>query len=170
METSESANSQTFRRYLLFWSGQLISLFGSSVSSFVIIWWITLETGSALYLSLASLLGFAPIIALGPVAGVLADRWNRKTLVAVVDFLQATTTLVLIFLFWSGTNGIWQIDRSNQQFTPLRKRDSCIEDNLGDVVLVSHNWLGATICLQSPCFSLVPSLLRHLVFLTFQNH
>jgi DHA3 family macrolide efflux protein-like MFS transporter len=108
METNGFADNQTFRRYLLFWSGQLVSLYGSSVSSFVIIWWITLETGSALYLSLASLVGFAPMIALGPVTGVLADRWNRKMLIAVVDFLQATTTMVLIFLFWSGAIGTWQ--------------------------------------------------------------
>ena len=108
LETSEFADSQTFRSYLLFWSGQLVSLFGSSVSSFVIIWWITLETGSTLYLSLSSLIGFAPMIVLAPVTGVLADRWNRKILIAVVDFLQATATMVLIFLFWSGTNGIWQ--------------------------------------------------------------
>jgi len=108
MATSEIADSQTFRHYLFFWSGQLVSLFGSSVSSFVIIWWITLETGSALYLSLASLVGFAPMIALGPVTGVFADRWNRKMLIAVVDFLQAATTMVLIFLFWSGATGIGQ--------------------------------------------------------------
>jgi DHA3 family macrolide efflux protein-like MFS transporter len=48
------------------------------------------------------------MIALGPVTGVLADRWNRKILIAVVDFLQATTTMVLIFLFWSGAIVVWQ--------------------------------------------------------------
>ncbi len=103
------ANQSSFRSYLLFWSGQLVSLLGSSVSNFVIIWWITLETGSALYLSFASLVGFAPVIVLGPLTGVLADRWNRKALIAVVDLLQAVATVVLIFLFWSEAIVIWQI-------------------------------------------------------------
>lgn len=98
METQ--ADQTTFRRYLYFWSGQLVSLLGSSIASFVIIWWITLETGSPLYLSIASLVGFAPMIILSPFAGVLVDRWSRKALIGIADFLQALTTVALIFLFW----------------------------------------------------------------------
>ncbi len=103
------ASQTTFRSYLSFWSGQLVSLLGSSIANFVIIWWVTLETGSALYLSLASLVGFAPVIVLGPLTGVLADRWNRKALIAVLDFLQAVVSIVLIFLFRSEAVGIWQV-------------------------------------------------------------
>jgi DHA3 family macrolide efflux protein-like MFS transporter len=75
----------------------------------VIIWWITLETGSTLYLALASVLGLAPIVVLGPLAGVLADRWNRKLLILAADLFQALTTLVLILLFWFGNAAIWQV-------------------------------------------------------------
>ncbi|MCK4439767.1 MFS transporter, partial [Candidatus Bathyarchaeota archaeon] len=103
------ADQATFRSYLFFWSGQLVSLLGSSIAQFVIIWWITLETGSALYLSLASLLGFAPMVILTPFAGVLVDRWNRKALIGIVDFSQALVTVVLIFLFWLGNVSIWQV-------------------------------------------------------------
>lgn len=110
MEAVEiSADNATFRSYLFFWSGQLISLLGSSVAQFAIIWWITLETESALYLSIASLLGFAPMIILTPLAGVLVDRWSRKALIGVVDFLQALATVVLILLFLSGSVSIWQV-------------------------------------------------------------
>jgi len=103
------AGEVTFRSYLFFWSGQLISLLGSSIAQFVIIWWITLETGSALYLSIASLLGLAPMVILTPFAGVLVDRWSRKALIGVVDFLQALATAALIFLFWLGSVSIWQV-------------------------------------------------------------
>jgi len=99
----------TFRSYLTFWSGQLVSLLGSSVAQFVIIWWITLETGSALYLSLASLLGFAPMIILSPFAGVFVDRWSRKALIGVVDFLQALVTVALILMFSVGIVSIWYV-------------------------------------------------------------
>jgi len=82
---------------------------GSSVAQFVLIWRITLETKSALYLSIASLVGFAPMIIITPFAGVLVDRWNRKVLIGSVDFLQALTTIVLILLFSFGHVSIWLI-------------------------------------------------------------
>lgn len=103
------ANQTTFRSYLSFWSGQLVSLLGSSIASFVIIWWITLETGSALYLSISALLGFAPAVILSPFAGVFVDRWSRKALIGIVDFLQALTTVAIIFLFWFEIVVIWQV-------------------------------------------------------------
>ena len=103
------ADPTTFRSYLTFWSGQLVSLFGSSVAQFVIIWWITLETGSALYLSLASLLGFAPMIILSPFAGVFVDRWNRKRLMGIVDFLQALATVALSLMFSLDIVSIWHV-------------------------------------------------------------
>ena len=99
----------TFRHYLFFWAGQLASLLGSSIAQFVIIWWITLETGSALYLSLASFLGLAPMVILAPFAGVFVDRWSRRALIFVADFLQALATLILVFLFWLGVIHIWHI-------------------------------------------------------------
>ncbi|MDH5375087.1 MAG: MFS transporter [Candidatus Bathyarchaeota archaeon] len=102
-------NQTTFRSYLFFLFGQLVSLLGSSIAQFVIVWWITLETESTLYLSLASVLGFAPIVILGPLTGVLADRWNRKALIGTVDLLQALTSVALIFLFQLNVIAIWQV-------------------------------------------------------------
>lgn len=103
------AGQVTFRSYLFFWSGQLVSLLGSSVAQFVIIWWITLETGSALYLSIAAFLGLVPMVILTPFAGVLVDRWSRKALIGIADFLQALATVVLILLFWLSSVSIWQV-------------------------------------------------------------
>lgn len=107
METP--ANQTTFRSYLFFWSGQLVSLLGSSISQFVIIWWITLETESTLFLSIAAFLGLAPMVLLSPFTGVFVDRWNRKTLIGVADFLQAITTVGLIFLFSLGSISVLQV-------------------------------------------------------------
>jgi DHA3 family macrolide efflux protein-like MFS transporter len=103
------ANPATFKNYLFFWSGQLVSLLGSSVVQFVLIWWITLETGSAFFLALASFLGLVPMVILGPFTGVFADRVNRKVLVFTADFLQAMATVVLIAFFWLGIASIWVV-------------------------------------------------------------
>ena len=107
METQ--TNQSTFKSYLFFWSGQLVSLLGSSVVQFVLIWWITLETGSAFFLALASFLGLVPMVILGPLTGVFADRVNRKVLIFTADFLQAMATAVLIILFWFGITSIWVV-------------------------------------------------------------
>jgi len=113
------ADKSSFRSYLAFFGGQQASMLGSSVVQFVIIWWITVETGSALYLSGAMLTGFAPMIVLAPFAGVLVDRLSRKVLIAVVDFLQALTTVVLIALFSLGAASIWHV------FVMLALRSVC---------------------------------------------
>ncbi len=101
------ADRSSFRSYLAFFGGQQASMLGSSVVQFVVIWWITVETGSALYLSAAMLAGFAPMIVLAPFAGVLVDRVSRKALIAVVDFLQALATVMLIALFSLGAISVW---------------------------------------------------------------
>jgi DHA3 family macrolide efflux protein-like MFS transporter len=102
-------DKSSFRSYLFFFAGQQASLLGSSISQFVIVWWITLTTGSPIYLSLAMVAGFAPMIVLTPFAGVIADRVNRKRLIGLADFLQAVSTVVLIMFFWSGYTSIWVI-------------------------------------------------------------
>lgn len=85
--------------YLFFFSGQLVSLFGSSIIQFVIAWWITVETESPMLLSLSLFIGFIPTVLLTPIAGVLIDRLNLKFLIGFVDFMQAAVTVVLLFLF-----------------------------------------------------------------------
>ncbi|NVM34761.1 MAG: MFS transporter [Candidatus Lokiarchaeota archaeon] len=100
---------KTFKHYIYFWIGQLFSLLGSSVISFVIIFWITIETGSAVILSVATVLTFLPIVIFSPIAGVLADRWNRKILIFVADFFQAITTFALIIVFFLRIPNIWLV-------------------------------------------------------------
>jgi len=99
----------TFRHYLVFWGGQLFSLLGSSIVQFVVIWWITDITGSAVLLSITAFFAFIPIIIIGPVAGVYIDRWNRKMIIAATDAIQALLTFFLIIVFLFGVVEIWII-------------------------------------------------------------
>ncbi len=100
MEDTEGiANSQTFRRYIFMWSGQLFSIMGSSVVNFAITWWVLVLTGSPTLLSISVFMYMLPMAFLTPIAGVLADRWSRKKIVAIADSLQALTTLWIIVLF-----------------------------------------------------------------------
>ena len=96
----ELANESTFRSYMFFWSGQLISLMGSLVVQFAIMWWITETTGNAFFLSIGTFLYFIPLILLAPITGVLSDRMNRKVLIIIADTSQALVTVWVIMLFY----------------------------------------------------------------------
>ena len=98
-----------FRHYLYFMFGQQFSLLGSGIVGFVIAWWITIETQSAIFLSIAVFLIFLPQVIVTPFAGVLADRMNRKTIIFMVDSLQAVLTFVLFLLFFIGYINILMI-------------------------------------------------------------
>ncbi len=102
-------SQKTFKNYLYFWSGQLFSLLGSLVVQFVIIWWITIETQSVIFLSIAYFLFFLPQVFIVPIAGVFADRWNRKIIIGIADSLQAIVTFLLIFLFFIEITDYWLI-------------------------------------------------------------
>jgi DHA3 family macrolide efflux protein-like MFS transporter len=97
------------RHTVLFLSGQTVSLFGSSLVQYVILWYLTLETRSGVVLTLATAFGFLPQAAMSVFGGVWADRYNRKLLLIGADATIAVTTLVLAVLLWRGEDGLWLI-------------------------------------------------------------
>lgn len=97
------------RRFFTIWSGQAISLFGSQLVQFALIWWLTQETGSATVLATASLVGFLPQVVLGPIVGTLVDRAKRRWVMIVADSLIALATLVLVYLFSINAIQVWMI-------------------------------------------------------------
>jgi DHA3 family macrolide efflux protein-like MFS transporter len=88
--------------FFVLWSGQALSLVGSMAVQFALIWWLTKQTGSAAILAMAALLGLLPSVALGPVIGVLVDRWDRKRVMLAADGLVALASLVLAYLYFAG--------------------------------------------------------------------
>ncbi|WP_299741891.1 MFS transporter [uncultured Rossellomorea sp.] len=104
---NQNQKEDWLRNIILFLSSQTISLFGSSLVQYAIMWHITLETESGLMMTLFIICGFIPTFLLSPVAGVWADRYNRKQLIVLSDGLIATSTLVLAILFLMGYDSIW---------------------------------------------------------------
>ena len=89
-------------RFLLVFSGQVFSLFGSELVQFALIWWLTQASGSATTLATAAMLGLLPPVVLGPLAGTLVDRSNRRLVMMAADGVIAAATLVLAVLFALG--------------------------------------------------------------------
>ncbi|HWO95888.1 MAG TPA: MFS transporter [Bacillus sp. (in: firmicutes)] len=95
------------KNIIFFLSSQTISLFGSSLVQYAIMWYITLTTESGLMMTLYIICGFIPTFILSPIAGVWADRYNRKMLIILADGLIAIATLILAILFLMGFDAIW---------------------------------------------------------------
>lgn len=95
--------------FFTIWGGQALSLMGSGVARFALIWWLTEETGSATVLATTTLFAMLPQIVLGPLAGTLVDRWSRRRVMIVADGVIALVSLWLAWLFWSGSIAIWHV-------------------------------------------------------------
>ncbi|MBE4910580.1 MFS transporter [Bacillus luteolus] len=94
------------KSFFILYIGQATSLLSSSAVQFSIIWWITLETGSALSLTIASMVGLLPQAILGPFAGVWIDRYNRKKIMIIADSAVALSSLILGVTFLLGIQSI----------------------------------------------------------------
>jgi DHA3 family macrolide efflux protein-like MFS transporter len=100
---------KSLKPFLVLWSGQAVSLLGSQLVQFALIWWLTQKTGSATVLAMASLMGLLPQVLLGPFVGVLVDRWNRRLTMLAADSLVALATVALAYLFWIDAAAIWHV-------------------------------------------------------------
>lgn len=90
-----------------FLTAQTISLFGSSLVQYAIIWYITLSTSSGKMLTISTLCGFLPQILISLFGGVLIDRYNRKKMIILADSAIAISTLLLAVAFMAGYKNIW---------------------------------------------------------------
>ena len=87
---------------LLFLISQNISLFGSSIVGYAVIWHITLETSSGFWMMLATIFSNLPQIIISLWGGALADRFNRKYMIMMADGFIALATLGLAISYWTG--------------------------------------------------------------------
>ncbi len=95
------------KNIVCFLGAQTISLFGSSLVQYAIIWYVTLSTSSGIMLTISTLCGFLPQICISLFAGTWIDKYNRKKLIMLSDSVIAISTLGLALLFLSGNKNIW---------------------------------------------------------------
>ncbi|MGV8094313.1 MAG: MFS transporter [Mangrovibacterium sp.] len=97
------------KTFAIIWTGQLFSLLSSTIVSFAVILWLSLETGSAEVLALAAIFALLPQSVLGLFSGVFIDRWSRKKIMILADIFIALCTLILALIFYLGEATTWQI-------------------------------------------------------------
>lgn len=97
------------RNFFAIWAGQAISLITSAILQMAIIFYLTEKTGSAMVLSVASLVGFLPYAILGPAIGVLVDRHSRKGIMIGADLVIAAAGVVLAIVARDMELPVWLI-------------------------------------------------------------
>lgn len=87
--------------------GQMVSLIGSSAVQFALIWWVATQTESPLMLGLSGLVAFIPTVILSPIAGIAADRYNRKIICIAADLFIGVVAAVFALTMWLWEPPVW---------------------------------------------------------------
>ncbi len=98
-----------FPKFILLWSGELISSIGGGLTSFGLGVYIFNMTGSAASMAIVTLLGFLPTLLLSVPAGVLADRYDRRLLMMIGDGCSALGIIYILICMLGGGASLYQI-------------------------------------------------------------
>ena len=90
------------KTFAIIWAGQLFSTLSSTVVGYAVIFWMSIETGSAEVLALATIATLLPQLVLGLFTGVLIDRWDRRKTMIFADLFIAMCSGIMAMLFWMG--------------------------------------------------------------------
>ena len=95
--------------YLLLWSTQTLSALGSGMTSYALVLWLYLRTGSALQTALLSVCSYAPYVVMSIFAGALSDCWDKKRTMLACDLLAAASTVAVLVLIRTDTLLPWHL-------------------------------------------------------------
>lgn len=97
------------RPFVIIWAGQLVSGAGSGLTGFALPVWIYQRTGSAEAFGLLFFAAMAPAVLIGPFAGALVDRWDRRRVLVVSDGAAALLTVALAALVLTDAFELWHL-------------------------------------------------------------
>lgn len=105
----EALASFRYRNFALFWTGALLSNTGSWVQNVAVPFVVFGLTGSAAWLGFSLFVQFVPVVLTGPLAGSIADRFDRRSVLILTQAGQALVALALWAVWVSGRAGIWPV-------------------------------------------------------------
>lgn len=84
------------KRILLFLTSQCITLFGSTLVQMALIWYVTMQTSSGVWVAAFTVGSYLPQFLISFIGGVWADRYHRKKLIIGADMLIAFATFIMV--------------------------------------------------------------------------
>ena len=105
----EAVEAFRYRNFRLFWIGALLSSTGTWVQGVTVPFVVLKLTGSAAWVGFAGFAQFLPAVLVGPLAGSLADRFHRRSVLLVTQSLMAADALLLWIMWIAGVRNPWAI-------------------------------------------------------------
>jgi MFS family permease len=97
------------RRFTLLWAGLLISVAGSQMQLWALLWHIRTLTNLPIAVSGIGIARFLPVLIFSLVAGLVADLYNRRTVMFITQIAMTLTAAALAYLTWTGQIHLWHI-------------------------------------------------------------
>jgi len=97
------------RDFLILWGSQAVSSLGTAMTSFALVVWVYGQKGTASSITLLTMCSLIPSILLSFIAGTLADRWDKKRIMLLADFLAACGTATVLVLYSFSALRIWHL-------------------------------------------------------------
>jgi len=95
--------------FIIVWLGQIVSLLGTSMSTFALTIWAYQLTGSATALALVGFFYLTPMLAISPLAGAIVDRYDRKLMMMLSDLASGLMTVIILALYSADLLQIWHL-------------------------------------------------------------
>jgi MFS family permease len=86
--------------FILLWLGQAVSQLGNGAGFIAIMWWVQVETGSAVALGTLAMVQTLTGFLLSPLAGVVVDRLNRKHIIVMADLIRGLIYCFFAYAVW----------------------------------------------------------------------
>jgi len=97
------------KNFILLWSTQSLSQFGSAMTNFALVIFLYEKTGSALQTALLSICSYAPYVLMSIFAGALSDRWDKRRTMLTCDVIAALCTVSVFVLIRTDTLVPWHM-------------------------------------------------------------
>lgn len=102
----------------------MASTIGSYMTRFALTIWLWNLTGEATPIALLAVFTELPALVISPLAGAIADRFSRKTLMLVGDTVAGLSTIIILLLYLTGNLALWHLYATgalNGAFSRLQK-------------------------------------------------
>ncbi len=90
------------RNYALLWLGMAVSQLGDGAGTIGLMWWVQVNTGSAMLLGTLAMVRTVISVLLGPLGGAVADRINKKAIIVITDTIRGLIYATLAYLVYHG--------------------------------------------------------------------
>lgn len=141
------------RNYRLFFMGQGISVIGTWMQQIAVSWLVYRLTGSAFLLGVTGFAAQFPAFLMGPVAGVLIDRWNRQRLLLITQICSMIQASILAIFVLTGIIQVWHIIVFSSLLGIINAFDIPVRQSLVIDLVENREDLSNAIALNSSMFN-----------------